>query len=280
MVLGEGCVPRLETILISGEIRMTYEPLLVSKNDFVTTVTLNRPDRLNALNMQLVNELHDVLAEEDRNDETRVIVLTGAGRAFCAGADLRPSDTDSRPPSANAPTLAEKLFQALSDVEKPIIASINGVAVGGGCTMTLLCDIRIASENARFQLPFTKLGICAELGSTYVLPRLIGLGKASELVLTSKMIEAEEAGQMGLVNHVVPADKLVEVTLEMANSIAKLPPMAVRMNKRGLKLGIASDIESQVRYENLTISALNRTEDAKEAVLAFREKRDPVFSGR
>ncbi len=259
---------------------MTYETLLVSKNDFVTTVTLNRPDRLNALNMQLVNELHDVLAEEDRNDETRVIVLTGAGRAFSAGADLRPSDTDSRPPSANAPTLAEKLFQALSDVEKPIIASINGVAVGGGCTMTLLCDIRIASENARFQLPFTKLGICAELGSTYVLPRLIGLGKASELVLTSKMIEAEEAGQMGLVNHVVPADKLVEVTLEMANSIAKLPPMAVRMNKRGLKLGIASDIESQVRYENLTISVLNRTEDAKEAILAFREKRDPIFSGR
>jgi enoyl-CoA hydratase len=259
---------------------MTYETLLVSKNDFVTTVTLNRPDRLNALNMQLVNELHDVLAEEDRNDETRVIVLTGAGRAFSAGADLRPSDTDSRPPSANAPTLAEKLFQALSDVEKPIIASINGVAVGGGCTMTLLCDIRIASENARFQLPFTKLGICAELGSTYVLPRLIGLGKASELVLTSKMIEAEEAGQMGLVNHVVPADKLVEVTLEMANSIAKLPPMAVRMNKRGLKLGIASDIESQVRYENLTISVLNKTEDAKEAVLAFREKRDPIFSGR
>ena len=259
---------------------MTYETLLVSKNDFVTTVTLNRPDRLNALNMQLVNELHDVLAEEDRNDETRVIVLTGAGRAFSAGADLRPSDTDSGPPSANAPTLAEKLFQALSDVEKPIIASINGVAVGGGCTMTLLCDIRIASENARFQLPFTKLGICAELGSTYVLPRLIGLGKASELVLTSKMIEAEEAGQMGLVNHVVPADKLVEVTLEMANSIAKLPPMAVRMNKRGLKLGIASDIESQVRYENLTISVLNKTEDAKEAVLAFREKRDPIFSGR
>ena len=259
---------------------MTYETLLVSKNDFVTTVTLNRPDRLNALNMQLVNELHDVLAEEDRNDETRVIVLTGAGRAFSAGADLRPSDTDSGPPSANAPTLAEKLFQALSDVEKPIIASINGVAVGGGCTMTLLCDIRIASENARFQLPFTKLGICAELGSTYVLPRLIGLGKASELVLTSKMIEAEEAGQMGLVNHVVPADKLVEVTLEMANSIAKLPPMAVRMNKRGLKLGIASDLESQVRYENLTISVLNKTEDAKEAVLAFREKRDPIFSGR
>ncbi|MCZ6890045.1 MAG: enoyl-CoA hydratase-related protein [Gammaproteobacteria bacterium] len=259
---------------------MTYETLLVDKQDFVTTVTLNRPDRLNALNMQLADELHDVLVEEDRNDETRVIVLTGAGRAFSAGADLRPSDTDSGPASATAPTLAERLFQALIDVEKPIIASINGVAVGGGCTMTLLCDIRIASENARFQLPFTKLGICAELGSTHVLPRLIGLGKAQELILTSKMVEAEEALQIGLVNHVVPADQLEQATLEMANNIAKLPPMAVRMNKRGLKLGAISDIESQVRYENLTISMLRTTEDAQEAMRAFREKRDPVFTGR
>lgn len=259
---------------------MTYETLLVDKKDFVTTVTLNRPDRLNALNMQLANELYDVLAQEDKNDETRVIVLTGAGRAFSAGADLRPSATDSGPASANAPTLAERLFQALVDLEKPIIASINGVAVGGGCTMTLLCDIRIASENARFQLPFTKLGICAELGSTYVLPRLIGLGKASELVLTSRMVDAQEAGEIGLVDHVVPADQLEQATLEMANNIAKLPPMAVRMNKRGLKLGVASDIESQVRYENLAISVLSKTEDAREAVLAFREKRDPVFTGR
>jgi len=145
--------------------------------------------------------------------------------------------------------------------------------------MTLLCDIRIASENARFQLPFTKLGICAELGSTYVLPRLIGLGKASELVLTSKMVEAAEAGEIGLVNHVVPADQLEQFTWEMASNIAKLPPMAVRMNKRGLQLGLSSDIESQVRFENLAISVLNKTDDAKEAVAAFREKRDPVFTG-
>lgn len=258
---------------------MTYETLLVETKDFVTTVTLNRPDRLNALNMQLADELYDALATADKDDNTRVIVLTGAGRAFCAGADLQ-GDRGNEATSSNAPTLAERLFQSLIDIEKPIIASVNGVAVGGGCTMTLLCDIRIASDKARFQLPFTKLGICAELGSTHVLPRLIGLGKASELVLTSKMVEAQEAGEIGLVNQVVPADQLESATLEMAHNIAKLPPMSVRMNKRGLQLGITGDIDSQVRYENLAISVLSKTDDAREAVVAFREKRDPVFTGQ
>ena len=258
---------------------MAYETLLVSKKEFVTTVTLNRPERLNALNIQLANELHDVLHDEDQDDETRVIVLTGAGRGFSAGADLQGGGT-AGPTNANAPSLAERLYQALCDIEKPVIAAINGVAVGGGCTMTLLCDIRIASENARFQLPFTKLGICAELGSTHVLPRLIGLGKASELVLLSKMIDAKEAGEIGLVNHVVPADQLEETAVEMANNIARFPPMSVRANKRGLQLGVTSDIESQVRYENLAASVLSKTADAAEAIMAFREKRDPVFSGR
>jgi enoyl-CoA hydratase/carnithine racemase len=165
-------------------------------------------------------------------------------------------------------------------IEKPMIASINGVAVGGGCTMTLQCDIRIASEDARFQLPFTKLSISAELGSTYLLPRLIGMGKASELILTSRMIEAREAGEIGLVNYVVPADELLEKTTEMAASIAALPPKAVRMNKKGLQLGVNSDLASQLRYEALASVALRGSEDASEAVAAFREKRDPVFTGR
>jgi len=258
---------------------MTYETILLDKKDHVTTVTLNRPDRLNALNMQMADELHDALATEDRDDDTRVIVITGAGRAFCSGADLRPSQPAAEPRSTTAPGLADSLFVALN-IEKPLIASINGVAVGGGCTMTLLCDIRIASEAARFQLPFTRLSICAELGSTYLLPRLIGMGKASELVLTSRMIEAREAGEIGLVNYVVPADELLKTTTDMANSIAKLPPMAVRVNKRGLRLGVSSDLASQLRYEALATAVLRETADAREAVAAFREKREPVFTGR
>lgn len=212
---------------------MSYETILLERQNHVTTVTLNRPDKLNALNLLMAEELHDALAAEDRDDETRVIVITGAGRAFCSGADLTP-DQPAKPRSSTAPGLADAMFVAL-DIEKPIIASINGVAAGGGCTMTLSCDIRMASDQARFLLPFTKLSISAELGSTNLLPRLIGMGKATELILTSRMIDAQEAGEIGLVNHVVPADELLAATTEMAASIAALPPMAVRMNKRGLR---------------------------------------------
>lgn len=258
---------------------MTYNTILVDKTNHVATVTLNRPEKLNALNLQLADELYDALAALDQNDDTRVIVLTGAGRAFSAGADLRPDLQAMETRSTTAPSLADRLFQAL-DIEKPIIASINGVAVGGGCTMTLLCDIRIASEQVRFQLPFTRLSLCSELGSTYILPRLVGLAKATELVLTSRMFDAAEAQEIGLVNKVVPAQALSGATLEMAASIAKLPPKAVRMNKKGLQLGLSSNLESQRRYEGLALSVLRETEDAKEALAAFREKREPIYTGR
>lgn len=257
---------------------MTYNTLLVDKADHVTTVTLNRPDKLNALSIELADELHHVLHSEDLDDDTRVIVLTGAGRAFSAGADLRPDPPSGDPRPSNAPDLADRLYQAL-DIEKPIIAAINGVAVGGGCTMTLHCDIRIASQNARFQLPFTKLGICTELGSTFTLPRLIGMGKATELVLTSRMFDAAEAGEIGLVNYVVPADELERKAGKMAATIAQLPPMSVRMNKKGLRLGAEGDLASQLRYESLAINKLRQTSDAAEARAAFQEKRDPVFTG-
>ena len=258
---------------------MSYETLYVEKQDHIATVTLNRPDKLNALNMQMAEELGAVLAAEDDDDDTRVIVITGAGRGFCSGADLTPSDAPAPPRSATAPSLADAIFEAMQ-IQKPIIASINGVAVGGGFTLTLSCDIRIASEEARFMLPFTRLSISAEIGSTYLLPRLIGYGKATELILTSKMIDAKEAGEIGLVNHVVPADELEQATAEMAATIAALPPMAVRLNKKGIRLGMGSELDSQRRYEELAAASLRHTEDAKEARAAFAEKRDPVYTGR
>jgi len=256
---------------------VAYETLLMEKQGYVAMVTLNRPDKLNAINMQLADELHDALSVLDQDDGTRVIVLTGAGRAFSAGADLQ-ADTEGER-SSTAPSLSDRLFQAL-DIQKPTIASINGVAVGGGCTMTLLCDIRIASEGARFQLPFAKLSLCAELGSTYILPRLVGLGRATELLLTSRMFDASEAGDIGLVNQVVTGAELANTTLEMAETIAGFPPQAVRVNKKALQLGLGSDLESARQHEELALTILAKTEDAKEAVAAFREKRDPVFQGR
>lgn len=256
---------------------MTYNNINVKTESFVTTVTLNRPGKLNALTLELADELFDVLHQLDQNDDTRVFVITGEGRGFCAGADLASADGDEDRPS-NSPTLAERMHQAFVDIEKPLIAAINGVAVGGGCTMTLLCDIRLAAESARFQLPFTKLGISAELGSTFTLPRLVGAGKAMELVLTSKMIDSAEALEIGLINQRVPDEELQAAASELAASIAGFPPMSVRMNKAGLKLN--GDMEAQFRYENMALNVLKQTEDAKEAATAFREKRAPRFSGR
>lgn len=258
---------------------MNYETILLDRENHITTVTLNRPDKLNALNMRMAEELHEALAIEDDDDDTRVIVITGSGRGFCSGADLTPSNSPGEARSSTAPSLADATFEALQ-IKKPIIASINGVAVGGGCTMTLSCDLRIASEEARFQLPFTKLSISAELGSTYLLPRLVGFGKATELILTSRMIDAREALSIGLVNQVVPADELLDATAEMAATIAALPPKAVRLNKKGIRLGMGSELDSQRRYEELAAATLGQSDDAREAREAFREKRDPIFTGR
>ena len=178
----------------------------------------------------MANELFEALHAHDQDDATRVFIITGAGRGFSAGADLADSASEMHQ-ATNSPTLAERLYQALFDIEKPIIAAINGVAVGGGCTLTLLCDIRLAAESARFQLPFTKLGISAELGSTYTLPKVVGSAKAMELVLTSKMISSAEALEIGLINHRIADDKLLAEASEMASHIASLPPLSVRTNK-------------------------------------------------
>lgn len=256
---------------------MSDESVLVEISNQVATVILNRPKKLNAIDFQLADQLQSALRDLDNDDSVRSIVLTGAGRAFSAGADLQARDDGET--SGTAPSLSDRLFQSFA-IQKPVIASINGVAVGGGCTMTLLCDIRIASDNARFQLPFAKLCLSAELGSTYILPRLIGLGRATELLLTSRTIDAHEAKEIGLVNRVVPASELGSVTQELAESIASFPPQAVRVNKKALQLGLNSDLESQRQHEELALTVLSKTEDAKEAVAAFREKRDPVFKGR
>ena len=256
---------------------MAFGTIDATTHDFVTTITLNRPERLNALTLTMANELFEALHAHDQDDATRVFIITGAGRGFSAGADLADSASEMHQ-AINSPTLAERLYQALFDIEKPIIAAINGVAVGGGCTLTLLCDIRLAAESARFQLPFTKLGISAELGSTYTLPNIVGSAKAMELVLTSKMITSAEALEIGLINHRIADDKLLAEASEMASHIASLPPLSVRTNKAALKQ--AADQQTQFRTENMALAMLKQTADAKEAAAAFREKRDPVFNGR
>jgi len=237
-------------------------------------------------------ELVDALRNVSQDDETMVLIITGAGRGFCSGADLS-AQAGNQSPASSREEITERGIEditlkgfpreaplALVGMRKPVIAAINGVAAAGGCTLTLACDIRIASETARFSIPLTRVGLTLELGSSYFLSRVVGIGKACELVFTGRMIDAKEAKEIGLVNQVVPADKLLETTYEMASSITKAAPLATRISKMGLYQGMNADLTTQLRWESLALSHLRGTEDFKEAIKAFSEKRDPVFRGR
>ena len=265
-----------------------YETIILEKKENIATITLNRPEKLNAENPKLADELIDVFGVVDEDDDVRVVVITGAGRAFCVGADLKERFLQQGVESRKKGIVEDVTHEftevgcmALTKVRKPVIASINGMAVGFGCTLALASDIRIASENARFSLPFARVGLMLEFGSTYFLPRLVGMGKACELAFTARMIDAREAKEIGLVNQVVPHDKLTETTYEMAKSITKLAPLSIQLSKRALYHGMsAPDLASQLQYEAFAVNYLFRTEDLEEGARAFFEKRDPVFKGR
>jgi len=266
---------------------MGYEAIILEKKDNIATITLNRPEKLNAWNRQMHSDLADAFTSLEKDDETRVVVITGAGRAFSAGADIQQNFKDGIERTKKSPNevvnwayVPGGSFESLAALGKPVIAAINGYAIGIGCTLTLACDIRIASEEAKFSLPFTRLGIIPEFGSTYFLTRLVGLGKACELTFTAKVFDAAEAKEIGLVDKVVPADELNKAGYDMAASIAKLPPLAIRLAKKGLRQGINSDLASQLQYELSTLKYLRQTEDFEEATNAFLEKRTAVYKGK
>ena len=265
---------------------MKYETIISEKKQNIATITFNRPEKLNALNPRMSEELIDAFGVVDKDDDVKVVIVAGAGRAFCAGADIQ--EWSLRKVDKIKKRVIEDITNdfneiaplALAKVRKPVIASINGAAVGFGCTMSLVCDIRIASENARFGLPFCRIGISPEMAATYFLPRLVGMGKACELIFTARMIDAKEAKEIGLVNYVVSADELTKVTYEMAANIAKLAPMAIRVSKRALYREVNNDLITQAQYEAFAINYLRGTEDAEEGLRAFLEKREPVFKGK
>lgn len=265
---------------------MNYETILLGKSNGVATITLNRPDKLNALNHQMSLDLLDVVREVDSDPEVRVVVLTGSGRAFCAGADMQEflEATQDRGSWLNdfnpAPSHFQNLPFSLHDLSKPTIAALNGPAVGVGLSFSVACDIRIASEKAKLGAIFTQVGLVPEYGTAYTLPRLLGVAKACELVFTSKIVSAEEARAIGLVNQVVPADQLEAVTMEMASRIASLPPRAIQMAKRLLYHGLDNDLNTMVHFATVALDWTMRTEDHAEAVRAFIEKRTPRFQGK
>lgn len=251
---------------------MTTQNVLVHVQDRVASVTLNRPRALNALNDELKYGLIDALHKLDKDEGIRVIILTGAGKAFCAGGDIqrfkkRYDDFKAR---GGSPEYYSNIFgETILNISKPIIAAINGPAIGGGLSIAIACDIRIASEKAIFSAAYVLIGATPELGSSYILPRLIGPGKAYELVFTGKKIDSSEAEKIGLVNKVVPDGQLQEVAYEMGKEIASLSPVAIRLAKKALRHGMESTLAQALDYETHIMTYCFGTKEHNEAITAL-----------
>ena len=258
----------------------SYETLLLDRRERVAIITINRPEKRNALNIKTREEGAALLDELRQDESVRVVVITGAGdKAFIAGADI--AEFAGRTATMQREVMTGRsLFTAIDSFPKPIIAMINGYCLGGGCELALACDIRIASENASFGQPEINLGIIPGGGGTQRLTRLVGEGKAMELILTGEIIDARTAFSIGLVNHVVPAAELEAKTMEIANRIADKGPIALRLAKESVKLASRSNLDEGLRREVDLFALCFSTEDKDEGVKAFLEKRKPEFKGR
>ena len=260
---------------------MDFKHILYESDGGAVTITINRPERRNALNQDTVHELISALARVNADPAARVLVITGAGDAFCAGADLKDAPEMDLQVAHEIVRLYLDYVVAIRAVEIPVIARINGDAVGGGCCTALACDIRIASERARLGFPFVNLGISgADMGATYLLPRLIGYGRAAELLLTGDLIPAREAQAMGLVNRSVPDEDLDAAVESLVSRLASGPPLGLRSTKVALNSALDKDAATEFDYELLVQSDCLLTDDYQEGLRAFREKRPPRFRGR
>ncbi|MGH9968822.1 MAG: enoyl-CoA hydratase/isomerase family protein [Pyrinomonadaceae bacterium] len=258
----------------------SYETLLLERRERVAIITINRPDKRNALNIKTREEGAQLLDELRNDDSVGVVVFTGAGdKAFIAGADIAEFAGRTAMMQRDVMTRAS-LFTAIDTFPKPVIAMINGYCLGGGCELALACDIRIAGENASFGQPEINLGIIPGGGGTQRLTRLVGEGKAMELILTGDIIDAKTAFSIGLVNHVVPADQLEPKTMEIAKRISDKGPIALKLAKEAVKIASRSNLDEGLRREVDLFALCFSTEDKDEGVKAFLEKRKPVFKGR
>lgn len=263
----------------------TRQTLLVDRpRAGIAVATLNRPDRLNALTFQMFDDLAQLAADTGADDRVRVLVLTGAGRGFCAGLDL--ADAAALPDMTAARFLEgqerwSKAITAFRRLPKPVIAAVNGPAAGAGFSLALAADLRIAAPTARFNAAFIKIGLTGgDCGSSWMLPRIVGLGHAYEILLTGRQVDADEAARIGLVNRVVPAEDLLASALDTAELIAANSPLGVRLTKQVVQVNVdAPSLEAAVELENRNQTLAAGTQDMTEALIAFREKRPPVFTG-
>jgi len=262
-----------------------YEDLIVERDEHITTITLNRPERLNAISGPMLEGFSRALRDADQDPHTRAIIITGAGRGFCAGLDLKRQA--ERSDDINAVAQPTKLWDirnsppiVLHNVDKPVICALNGAAAGYGMDLALGCDIRIASENGKLAAVFTKRGVLPESGGTWLLPRLIGWAKASEIAFRGQILDAQTSLQYGLVNAVVPHERLMETARQWAEEIAANAPLAVQATKRMMRLGLEETFEANVNHVYLQLLPLFNSHDFQEGLRAFAERREAKFEGR
>jgi enoyl-CoA hydratase/carnithine racemase len=259
---------------------MDYQTILFEVRDRVAYVTLNRPEQLNALSFQMRAELSDAFGACAGDDQVRAVVLAGAGRAFCAGVDLRDGSFEESPIESVEVRLRGDFRAKLTGMGKPTVAAVQGYALGGGCELALCCDLRVAAEDAAFGLPEINLASIPAGGATQRLPRLIGVTRALEVLLTGDRLSAAAALEAGLVNRVVPADQLATTASELAAKVAAKAPLAVRYLREAVHRGLDLSLEDGIRLEAYLGGLLRTTEDRVEGLAAFREKRAPEFKGR
>ena len=267
---------------------MDFNTISLKKEAGIAMITLNRPERLNAVNTTVNKEMIAALADIKQDSSARVLVLTGKGRAFCAGGDFK-GDKDSIFKSEEWPqpknfikeyrSLIQPSLMELQSLDIPTIAMVNGLAYGIGFDFALACDIRIGSPNARFCAAWIRRGITTAGGTTWFLPRIVGVGKAAEIIFMGREVSAEEAERLGILNKLVPADRLEAVTMEWANHLARSAPMALRLSKLNLYRGLELDLPAALDMLATSQCIAFTTDDYKEATRAFREKREPVFKG-
>lgn len=260
---------------------MELNTMLFQKNGPVALITLNRPQKLNALNSQFVGELQRILQTVEEEPSVKVVIITGAGKAFSAGADISEVQHILNPKEAlDFNRKINRLFNYMEDLPNPVIAAVNGPALGGGCELAMACDFRIASENAVFGLPEVNIGVMPGAGGTQRLPRLVGQTRAKEMLFLGEPVAASEALRIGLVNKVVPGSLLMEESFRLAEKLAQKPFISLSLIKDAVNKGAGLDLKSAIEYEGRNFSSVYATEDQKEGLKAFLEKRTPLFKGR
>ncbi|KPJ50275.1 crotonase [candidate division TA06 bacterium DG_26] len=259
---------------------MEYENIVVSIENEIAVVKINRPDALNAINSATVSELLDCFRMLSLNDGVHVIILTGEGKAFVAGGDISEMLHKKPVEAREFAQRGQALLAFIENMERPVIAAVNGYALGGGCELCMACDLRVASNRATFGQPEVKLGLIPGWAGTQRLPRLVGLAKAKELILTGDSIDAETASRIGLVNQVVPHDELMDMAKKIARKIASMGPTATRLAKASMNRGVDSDIFTGAAYEAEAFGICFSTGEPKEGISAFLEKRQPDWKKR